>query len=119
MDPKELFARMKQFAEKNDSAMDKHFKDIDKRFGMSPGESQQMTEGLVSGIGMGGLATKLVPTALSKLKDLAVAGEGKIAGLPEMSKLRELMSSPTMQNLREPIRAERNIRLGKQESLIS
>lgn len=72
---------------------------------------------MVLGMGMGGIATKVGPSLVGKLKDLAVDAEGKIAGLSESSVLRELMSSPSMQKLREPIRAERNIRLGKQAEL--
>ncbi len=69
------------------------------------------------GAGAYGVGKALSPVLVSKLKDMSVAAEGKIAGLPESSALRELMSSPSMQKLREPIKAERNIRLGKQAEL--
>ncbi len=48
MDPKELFARMKQFAQEQEAQVGKTFDKVDNQFKLSPGYTQNAVEGLAS-----------------------------------------------------------------------
>ena len=57
MSPKEIFERMKQFSQDQESQFNQHLNGIDKQFKLEPGYTQNMVEGMASS--SGGISTAL------------------------------------------------------------
>lgn len=122
MDIKQLFEKLRQMQAEADAGMDKYASNFDKKYNLEPGTTSNYLEGVagasggISNVGKS-LVNKLAPSVTSKLMDLGVAIENKVANSGEMSKLRALMDNPVMNKLMAPAKAERNIRLAEKADI--
>lgn len=118
MDIKQLFEKLKQMQAEADSGMAKYSSNIDKQFNLEPGTTSNYFEGMAGASGgISNIAKKATPSIASKLMDLGVAIENKVANSGEMSKLRALMDNPVMNKLMAPAKAERNVRLAEKADI--